>query len=355
MIYRTGSAGLYPDGSNEIMNDSEVVSGYEDIGYGDTGYEDTGYGDIGYEEHGYEEPDFANIREDDDTPDTRAAFKRFKAVAASIFKWVSIYMGRFAAAVVKTSIVVLLTLAFGVIGAGVGAVYAYLQDVEPLDNISLNMKIQTSYIYDANGTQIASLTGSSNINRQLVRWEDISPHLSKALIAIEDKRFDSHNGVDLRRIVGAGLQFVLGGSDSHGASTITQQLVKNVTGKKNETLERKVQEWYLAIELEKTMEKWKILELYLNVVYFGNGSYGVSSAARTYFGKTAKELSVAESAFIIGITNSPGLYNPYTEKGLANAYKRQRIILGEMYKQGSIASEANNWVLKQDLLCRRLM
>jgi len=338
----------YDDGDAGFDNGS----GYNgDDGYnGDSGYDGGGdnyIGGAGYDNNdgGYDSDGGRGYRRDF----RELAKKILKALFIAV-KWAFIYMGRFISTVFKTSVIIILVLIFGVMGAGIGAIYGYLQDVDPITSIMLEMKIQTSYIYDADGNQIARLTGSSNINRQLVHYKEFSPYLPKALIAIEDKRFESHNGVDPRRIVGAGLQFIMGGSDAHGASTITQQLVKNVSGKKDETLERKVQEWYLAIELEKNMEKWKILELYLNVVYFGNSCYGVSSASRTYFGKSVSELSLAESAFLVGITNSPGLYNPYREAGLENAKKRQKIILGEMHSQGMISESEYEDALAEKII-----
>ena len=282
-------------------------------------------------------------------PTPREVALKAATLSYTAIKWVMIYMGRFISTVFKIALVIILVIAFGILGAGVGAIYGYIQGVEPITSIMLEMKIQSSYIYDADGNQLARLTGSGNVNRQLVHYNEISPFIPRALIAIEDKRFESHNGVDPKRIVGAGLKFILGGSDAYGASTITQQLVKNVTGKKDETLERKVQEWYLAIELEKTMEKWKILELYLNVVYFGNGCYGVSSASRTYYGKAAADLSLAESALLVGITNSPGKYNPFTETGLKNAKTRQAVILNEMLKQGMISDEEYDEALAEKI------
>ena len=349
--------------------DGELVAydGGLDDGYGDGdpgGYDDDYPGDFGgalpdnggsdyyesggdYDASGAESGDDHKIRLRDLSP--REIALKFLRLAFLAIKWVLIYMGRFILTVLKTSIIIILVFMFGFLGAGVGAIYGYLQDIEPVTNITLEMKIQSSYIYDADGNQIARLTGSGNVNRQLVRYNEISPYLPKALIAIEDKRFESHNGVDPKRIMSAGLQFILGGSDAHGASTITQQLVKNVTGKKDETLERKVQEWYLAIELEKTMEKWKILELYLNVVYFGNSNYGVSSASRTYFGKSVGDLSLAESAFLIGITNSPGTYNPFSENGYKNAMKRQATILNEMLSQGMISDEEYDEAMEEPI------
>ena len=348
--YNRASDGEYA-GDYDRASDNEYSGDYDDASDGDYG-DVSGYdADSGDESSGYD--DESDYDDDADEYDSRwrewtpleIVYTIFRYLFLAI-KWVLVYMGRFVLTVLKTAVIIVLVVAFGVLGAGVGAIYGYLQNVEPITDISLEMKIQTSYIYDADGNQIARLTGSENINRQLVRYNEISPYLPKALIAIEDKRFESHNGVDPKRIISAGLQFILGGSDAHGASTITQQLVKNVTGKKDETLERKVQEWYLAIELEKTMEKWKILELYLNVVYFGNSCYGVSSASRTYFGKPVGDLNLAESAFIVGVTNSPGTYNPFSETGYNNAMKRQAIILNEMLSQGMISDEEYDEAIK---------
>ena len=363
-----GAMALYGDNADADNNLAYYGDGYDGaIGgeYGVDYYDGSGDiidGDYGGDFGGYPDDDFGGEYSGDyenvdggepagkrkEITPRRVILGILKAIYIAI-KWVLIYMGRFIVTVCKTSIIIILVVAFGVLGAGVGAIYGYLQNIEPITDIMLEMKIQTSYIYDADGNQIARLTGSGNVNRQLVHYSEISPYLPKALIAIEDKRFESHNGVDPKRIMSAGLKFILGGSDAHGASTITQQLVKNVTGKKDETLERKVQEWYLAMELEKTMEKWKILELYLNVVYFGNGSYGVSSASRTYFGKPVGDLTLAESAFLIGITNSPGLYNPFSESGYKNAIKRQAIILNEMLSQGMISDEEYDEAIEEQL------
>ncbi|MDR1061807.1 MAG: PBP1A family penicillin-binding protein, partial [Clostridiales bacterium] len=258
------------------------------------------------------------------------------------FKWVFIYMGRFFATVFKTAIVIVMVVGFGVMGAGLGAVYGYIQNVEPITSDMLEIKVLTSYIYDADGNEMARLTGRENVNRVPVKYENIAPMLPKAFIAIEDERFESHNGVDIKRIGSAAIGFVTNAGSSHGASTITQQLVKHVTGNKFETLERKVQEWYLAIELEKGMEKWKILELYMNLIYFSNGCYGVQSASSAYFGKDVAELSLAECAFLAGIPNSPSRNNPYTDSGKANAFSRQRDILKKMLELGMISQRQHD-------------
>jgi penicillin-binding protein 1A len=270
-------------------------------------------------------------------PGGQSVWRNVLRCAFTGIKWVLIYMGRFIATVFKTAAVIVMVVAFGVAGAGIGAVYGYIQNVEPITSDMLEIKVLTSYIYDADGNELARLTGRENINRVPVKYDSVAAMLPKAFIAIEDERFESHNGVDLKRIASAALGFVTNAGDSHGASTITQQLVKHLTDNKLETLERKVQEWYLAIELEKSMEKWKILELYMNLIYFNNGCYGVQSASMAYFGKDVSELSIAECAFLAGIPNYPSRYNPYTEKGKAAAYGRQRDVLKKMFELGMIS------------------
>ena len=111
-------------------------------------------------------------------------------------------------------------------------------------------------------------------------------------------------------------------------STITQQVVRNITGKDRVSLDRKVQEQWLAIQLEKRLDKWQILELYMNLIYMGNSCYGVQSASKLYFNKDVKELSLAECALLAGITNSPGTYNPFLKRK-RKCYKTSKIILGK--------------------------
>ena len=267
-------------------------------------------------------------------------------------KWVLIYMGRFVTTVLKTALVLILVVGFGVLGAGVGAIYGYIEDVEPITSEILEIKIQTSYIYDDSGNVLVALTGSQNMNRELVFYEDISPYLPKAFIAIEDERFESHNGIDLKRIIGAGIGFFTSAGDSYGGSTITQQLVKNITGKKQETLERKVQEWYLAVQLENEMEKWKILEKYMNVIYMGHSCSGVRSASTLYFGKDVRNLTLAESAFLAGITNSPGKYDPYTEAGRIRCHGRKELILSQMLKLAMISQSEYEDAMDETIIIR---
>ena len=151
-------------------------------------------------------------------------------------------------------------------------------------------------------------------NRVWADIGDMAPGLWEAAVSIEDERFFSHHGVDWKRTIGATLKMLTGGNDSYGGSTITQQMLKNMTGENQNTINRKVKEIFRALEFEKNYTKTQILELYLNMIYLGSGCSGVQTAAEYYFGKDAKDLTVAECASIIAITNNPSLYNPKYEK-----------------------------------------
>ena len=147
-------------------------------------------------------------------------------------------------------------------------------------------------------------------NRVLIDIDDMSPYLWQAAVSIEDERFFSHHGVDWKRTLGATLLTLTGSNDSYGGSTITQQLIKNVTGNNENTVKRKVTEVYRALALEKDYSKDEILEMYLNTIYLGNQCYGVQTASRTYFHKDVSELTLAECACLISITNNPSQYDP---------------------------------------------
>lgn len=177
-------------------------------------------------------------------------------------------------------------------------------------------------------------------NRIWVDLEQIPKDLQKAVIAIEDKRFYKHKGVDWHGTARAIFSTIFGGS-VQGGSTITQQLVKNVTGDNQNTVKRKVMEIYRAQELEKRYEKDEILEAYLNEVYFGYSCYGVVTASLKYFNKDVSELSLAECASLVAITNNPSLYDPLqTDWGLENNRTRQLLVLGAMLEQGKIDQAA---------------
>ncbi|WP_071461426.1 transglycosylase domain-containing protein [Bacillus massilinigeriensis] len=191
----------------------------------------------------------------------------------------------------------------------------------------------TLYLAD-NGTVI----GESN-NGQKRYWvplKDISPALIEAAIAIEDKKFYSHNGLDYKRIAGAALADLRAMAKVQGASTITQQYARNLYLGHDKTWKRKLSEAFYTLRLESNYSKNEILEGYLNTIYYGNGAYGVQAASRYYFGKDAKDLNLAESAMLAGIPKGPGLYSPLVSKERAEA--RQATVLKAMENNGYISA-----------------
>ena len=176
-------------------------------------------------------------------------------------------------------------------------------------------------------------------NRTLVSIDDIPKHVQDALISIEDERFESHHGVDWKSTAAA-IFGKITGSSTRGGSTITQQVIKNVTGDDEVTIKRKVSEIFRALRLEKNYSKDEILETYLNTVYFGNGCYGIEAAAEGYFGKTVGELSIAEAASIVGITQFPYKYDPARGDWYREQNKeRQLTVLYKMHELGKISDE----------------
>lgn len=261
--------------------------------------------------------------------------------------------GKFVFTVAKILIIFFIAISCATVGIVGGAIYGYVKTAKPISDEDLKIKILTTFIYDDQGKEIDELTGKDNKDRELVYDKDIPQYLKDAFVAVEDERFYEHPGIDIRRIASAVWSFVLNaGSPKHGASTITQQVVKNVTGNERVTLQRKVQEQWAALQLERKLEKWQILELYMNVIYMGHNFYGVQSASKAYFGKPVNELSLAECALLAGITNSPGRndpYNQYNKDGQKNAKARQEIILSLMLKQGKIDQQQYEQALKEEI------
>ena len=209
----------------------------------------------------------------------------------------------------------------------------------------------TIWYQDVSGSWQQAITIGGEQRRIWVEYEDIPEYMEEALIAIEDKRFYEHKGVDWFRTAGAFVQMFARMETSYGGSTITQQLPKNLTGKDQVTVQRKLTEIFGALELEKKYDKQEILEWYLNAVYFGEGCWGVGIAAHTYFGKDVQDLSLAESAAIIGITNMPTYYDPFYNE--ANNKARQETILREMYEQGYIDYETWKQAVEEKLVFTR--
>lgn len=245
--------------------------------------------------------------------------------------------------------IVLVSLTAGLLFVCIFAFYVKTTLVDGLD-ISLEdySLSESSTVYDNAGNVIATL--SSGENRIWVDYEDIPKNLEHALVAIEDKRFYEHKGVDWYRTVGAVFSSFLG-SSSFGGSTITQQLIKNLTGECEVTVQRKLVEIFRALEFEKKYDKDEIIEWYLNAVYFGEGCNGIYTAAQTYFGKEPKDLTLAECASIVGIVNLPTYYSPFYS--LENNKERQETVLREMYEQGYITYEEYEDAVAEELVFTR--
>lgn len=206
-------------------------------------------------------------------------------------------------------VLVLLVVLAGLAGLGavVGIAKGYMETAPRLDLAAVESQAQTSFIYDSNGNLITEYKGTEN--RVMVSLQAMPVYLRQAFIACEDGRFYTHNGVDVKRIVGAFMSN-LSSSSTQGGSTITQQLVKNTLLSPEQSYKRKIQEAYLAMQLETAYTKDEILESYLNTIFLGENYYGVQVAAMGYFGKSLEELTLRECAMLAGVTNSPYYYNP---------------------------------------------
>jgi penicillin-binding protein 1A len=232
----------------------------------------------------------------------------------------------------QTFVIIILFVVLIAIGGAAGVVLGILDTTKDLTTDDLNLKNMTTVFLDKDGKAIGRVFGSQD--RTIINLTEMSPFLPKAFVAIEDERFYEHHGIDFKRIAGAVINYFTPGARTYGASTITQQLIKNLTGEDEVTIKRKIQEQWRALDLERKMSKDQIIELYLNTIYLGEGAYGVEAAARTYLDKEAKDLTLAESALIAGITRYPNRYNPL--KNFDNAKKRQEIILQKMNQLGYI-------------------
>lgn len=243
------------------------------------------------------------------------------------------------------------------LGALVTVIYSY-SDPELLDKLGGQEIALSSTIYVQNGSgeYVEYATLYSNEYRQWVSTYDIPDCVKKALIAVEDKRFYTHPGVDpvttMRAVVTYGIAKVTHSSTANiaGGSTITQQLVKNITGDDQSNIERKIREALRALYLERSYSKEQILEYYLNTVYFNNNCYGIATAAQYYFDKSVEELTPVEAAAIIAITKSPSYYDPYRYPD--NNRTRRIHILYEMYTQGYLTEVEYREARNTDLALR---
>lgn len=245
-------------------------------------------------------------------------------------------------------IVLVIFLLLCVIGAGIIAAmfFGLFGDEFEITKDELTAGSSNTIVVDSQGKEIASLNVKEK--RKTISLSEMPEYLPKAYIAIEDKRFYSHSGVDIKRTAGAILGTITGKS-SYGGSSITQQLVKNITNDKQRSgiagITRKLKEWTKAIQIERMISKNQILELYLNIIFIGGPElHGVELGSIYYFNKSAKDLDLAECAFLAGINNAPNSYNPYNEN--LNQEKVSKLIkdrtltvLKEMKNQGLIENE----------------
>ena len=243
-------------------------------------------------------------------------------------------------------IFILIFLLLCVIGAGVvaGVFFGLFGDDFEITKEELTIGAANSVIVDQNGAVVAELSGDEK--RKIISLEDMADYLPKAYVAMEDERFYQHNGVDLKRTAGAILQTLLGNS-SYGGSTITQQLVKNLTQDDERSgiagIMRKVREWAKAYQVERMISKDQILELYLKILYVGGEGnlHGVELGAEYYFSKSAKDLTLAECAYMAGINSSPSRYNPFDETtdNTELIKKQTKVALNKMNELGYINSQ----------------
>lgn len=225
-----------------------------------------------------------------------------------------------------------------IVRVGVPVISMYRNAVEMVDESDENTfkAEQTSLVYDADGNEIKKLKGEKDVH--YLEYEDIPDAAKLAIIAIEDKNFTSHRGIDMEGIARAAVALIRNrGEITQGGSTITQQLARNVFLSFETTYSRKIQEMFIAVALEQKYTKEQILEFYLNNVYFSNGYYGIESASEAYFRKEAKDLTISQIAFLCAIPNSPTRYDPYDHPE-ATMERRDRI-LKNMYEEGYISEE----------------
>ncbi len=229
-----------------------------------------------------------------------------------------------------------------------GVVAIYIHNIHiPLDSTKLSNISPTVVILDSQGNQIDESLLINNSH--YISIDNIPQHTIDAFVSVEDKRFFQHNGLDYRRIAGAIISNIKAGSFKEGASTITQQLIKNTHLDNDKTIERKISEQMLALELEQKYSKLQILEMYLNTIYFGCNAYGIESASLCYFDKSAKQLSLSESATLAGMIKAPNTYNPNSD--IDKCTTRRNLVLLLMLEQGNIDTTQYDNAINSPIEC----
>ncbi len=230
------------------------------------------------------------------------------------------------------------------IGGTIGAVSAFMGINREIPTKKDFITSLSTTIYDIKGRVIANLWKE---NREIVPLSRIPKHVREAVIAIEDARFYKHHGIDIKGIARSLIQNIINRKIVEGASTITQQLARTSFLNREKTIERKIKEAILAIQIEKKYSKDEILELYLNEVYFGHGAYGIQSAAKIFFGKDVSKLDIAEAALLAGLLRGPYYYSPYIYP--ERAKKRQETVLRKMLENGFITESEYRKALNEKL------
>lgn len=242
------------------------------------------------------------------------------------------------------------------VSLGYGVFKGIIDSAPEIDVASIEPSGFVTMVYDSEGNLTETLV-KSGANRLEATYEELPQDLIDAFVAIEDSRFWTHKGVDFRAVLRAAVG-ILTNDPAGGGSTLTQQLIKNniFSGGNEETfgekLERKIQEQYLAIQLEQIMDKKIILKNYLNTINLGNNTLGVKAAAKRYFDKEVSDLTLSECTVIAGITQNPTKYNPLSEKGRVNNEDKRRIILQYMYEQEYITKDEQEEALADDVYSR---
>ena len=253
--------------------------------------------------------------------------------------------------VISFLIIFIFIIGFGALGSIIGLAKGYMETTPVLDIDKIEGQAVNAYIYDQNGELFTTFAGTQN--REWASLSEIPETLQNAFIAIEDVRFRYHSGVDFKRLAGAVIGSVLNTS-SYGGSTITQQLIKNSLLSSEQTYKRKIQEAYLAFQLEKTYSKDEILESYLNTIPLGGTIYGVKVAAKDYFNKDLSELTLREAACLAGMNQAPTRYSPrrcYYGSGDKEALnKRIDTVLDRMYAENYITKEQYEEALSNELI-----
>ena len=257
---------------------------------------------------------------------------------------------------IRLLFVSLIALCIGVTCLGIGSFKGVIDNAPDVNVIDIMPLGYATFLYDDQGNQIRKLA-APDANRLPVTLEQIPVELQHAVVAIEDERFYEHNGIDVRGILRAGVKALTSGDFSEGASTITQQLLKNnvFTNWTSESTQlerftRKFQEQYLAIQVEKKTDKDTILENYLNTINLGAGAYGVQAAARQYFDKDVWDLNLSECATLAGITQNPTKFNPILNPD--SNKKRRKEVLQHMLDQNYITEEQYKEALEDDVYSR---